>query len=89
MNPVPPPDPEIMKHCRFNTGDVLYFVFDDEPTGQAPRPMSVEELKQFSLTTLEQFNYDALVRTFTEPVLRQLRPDLLPPEARNAPPAQP
>jgi hypothetical protein len=77
-----------MKNCRFNTGDTLYFCFDWEPKW-SPRPMSVEELKQFSLTTLEQINYDALVRTFTEPVLRQLRPDLLPPEARNAPPAQP
>src|SRR5580704_9587601 len=88
MNPVPPPDPEVVKHCRFDTGDTLYFVFENMPTGEPPRPMTADEILQLSPYTRDLIDPDVLRQRLTPEQLRQVRPDLLPPESNGAPPAQ-
>jgi hypothetical protein len=88
MIPELPPDPEVRKNCRFNTGDVLYFYSEPEPIGP-PRPLTLDDIKHMPLRMVKLLNVDLLIRTFGEPALRQIHPGLFPPESETVPPAQP
>src|SRR5438132_445684 len=49
MTPVPPPDPEVMKNCRFKSGDERYFYIEWVPDGTGRRPLTVGDLVQVTL----------------------------------------
>jgi hypothetical protein len=89
MTPVPPPDPEVMKNCRFNTGDALYFYFEWVPDGTGRRPLTLDDVKRMPLRMVKMLNVELLIRTFGEPALRQIHPGLFPPESETVLPAQP
>jgi hypothetical protein len=73
-----------MKNCIVNTGDVLIFQFEINMRDRQGRPMTAEEIMKLPRAYLQTMSPDVLRRLLTPEQLRQVRPDLAPPD--DAPP---
>ena len=76
---VPPPDPEVMRNCIVNTGDLLIFEFHDPPD-RTPRPLTADEIMRHPQELIDLIPDDILRQRLSAEQLRKVRPHLVPDE---------
>ena len=80
MTDVPPPDPEVMKNCIVNTGDLLIFQFDIDMRDAKWRPMTADEIMRHPQELIDLIPDDILRQRLSAEQLRKVRPHLVPDE---------
>ena len=73
MSDVPPPDPEVMKNCIVNTGDLLIFQFNVDFSSNDPAiDRTLEELRT-NMHNAELDAYDVLSGTQMQQALQMVK----------------